>query len=58
MNILLIIAFVLGGGTIAANRIRELPHWLAVVLYTAAVALFVIGMLVSRKAGSSNLSVF
>ena len=52
MNIPLIIAFVLGGGTIAANRIRELPHWLAVVLYTSAVALFVIGMLVSRKADS------
>ena len=52
MNILLIIAFVLGGGTIAANRIRELPRWLAVILYTAAVALFVIGMIVSRKAGN------
>lgn len=52
MNILLIIAFVLGGGTIAANRIRELPHWLAVILYTAAVALFVIGILISRKAGN------
>ena len=52
MNILLIIAFVLGGGTIAANRIRELPHWLAILLYIAAVALFVIGMLVSRKAGN------
>ncbi len=51
MNILLIIAFVLGGGTIAANRIRELHQWLAVVLYSAAVALFVIGMLVGRKAG-------
>ena len=52
MNILLIIAFVLGGGTIAADRIRGLPHWLAVILDTAAVALFVIGMIVSRKAGN------
>ncbi len=52
MNILLIIAFVLGGGTIAANRIRELPHRLAVILYTAAVALFVIRILISRKAGN------
>ena len=52
MNILLIIAFVLGGGTIAANRIRELPHWLAVVLYTAAVARLLIGFPGSRKAGS------
>ena len=52
MNIYIILAFILGGGTILANRIRELPHWLAVVLYTAAVALFVIGMIVSRKAGN------
>ena len=51
MNFPLLIAFVLGGGTIAANRIRELPHWLAVILYTAAVTLFVIGMIVSRKEG-------
>ena len=52
MNIWIIIAFVLGGGTIAANRIRELPHWLAIVLYTAAVALFVTGMAISRSAGN------
>ena len=52
MNIPLLIAFVLGGGTIAANRIRELPHWLAVVLYTAAVALIIVGMIVSRKTGA------
>ena len=53
MNIFIILAFVLGGGTILTDhRIHELPHWLAVVLYTAAVALFVIGMIVSRKAGT------
>ena len=51
MNIYIIIAFVLGAGTIFANKVRELPHWLAIVLYTAAVALFVIGMIVSREAG-------
>lgn len=53
MNTLIIIAFVLGGGTITVDRmIHKLPHWLAIVLYTAAVILFVIGMIVSRKAGT------
>ena len=52
MNLYIMIAFVLGAGTIAANRFRELPHWLAVVLYTAAVVLFVIGMYISSKAGT------
>jgi hypothetical protein len=53
MNIYIILAFVLGGGTIATDHlIHKLPHWLAVVLFTAAVALFVIGMIVSRKAGN------
>lgn len=53
MNILIIIAFVLGGGTIAVDHlIHKVPHWLAIVLYTAAVILFVIGMVVSRKAGA------
>ena len=52
MNLYIIIAFVLGAGTIIANKIHELPHWLAIVLYTAAVALFVTGMIVSRKAGT------
>ena len=53
MNILIILGFVLAGGTIAADHlIRRLPHWLAIVLYTAAVALFVTGMLVSRKSGA------
>ncbi len=52
MNIMIIIGLVLAGGTIAANRIRELPHWLAVVLYTAAVALIIVGMIVSRKTGA------
>ena len=51
MNIYIIIAFIICGGTILANRIRELPHWLAVVLYTAGVALFVVGMIVRQKAG-------
>ena len=53
MNVYLIIAFVLGAGTIAADHLtRKLPQWLAIALYTAAVALFVTGMIVTRKAGS------
>ena len=52
MNVFLVTAFVLGGGTIAVNRfVRELPHWLAIVLYSIAVALFVTGMAVRSKAG-------
>ena len=41
----------LGAGTIIADRIRHLPHWLAVTLYSAAVILFVVGMILSRRAG-------
>ncbi len=53
MNILIIIAFVLGGGTIAVDHLtHRLPNWLAIILYTAAVILFVIGMIISRKAGT------
>ena len=53
MNIFIILAFVLGGGTILFDRqVRRLPHWLAVVLFTAAVILFVAGMIVSRNASA------
>ena len=53
MNIFIILAFILGGGTIAVDhQIHKLPHWLAIVLCTAAVILFVIGMIVSRKTGA------
>lgn len=52
MNIPLIMAFVLCGGTIAADRIRRLPQWLAIALYTAGVALFVAGIWMRSKAGA------
>lgn len=53
MNLMLIIGLLLAGGTIATDHlIHKLPQWLAIVLYTAAVALFVIGMIVSRQAGN------
>lgn len=50
MNILIIIGLVLAGGTIAFDHlIHELPQWLAILLYSAAVILFVLGMIISRK---------
>ena len=50
MNLTLLIALVLAGATIAFDHlIRELPQWLAIVLYTAAVILFILGMLRSRR---------
>jgi len=53
MNIILIIGLILAGGTIAVDHlIRRLPHWLAIVLYSIAVAMFIAGMVISRKAGA------
>lgn len=53
MNLFIIIAFVLGGGTIAADHLtHKLSHWLAVALYIAAVILLVTGMIVRSKAGN------
>jgi hypothetical protein len=50
MNILIIIGLVLAGGTIAFDHlIHELPQWLAILLYSAAIILFVLGMILSRK---------
>ena len=52
MNTIILIGFVLGGGVIAFDHlIHGLPQWLAVVLYSIAVGLFIIGMLVSRRMG-------
>ncbi len=53
MNIYMIIGFLLAGGTIAFDHlIHELPHWLAIVLYSTAVILLIAGMVISRKAKS------
>ena len=50
MNLYIIIGLVLGGGTTLTDRlINKVPNWLAIVLYAAAVALIVTGMIVSRK---------
>ena len=48
MNIALIMGILLAGGTIAFDHlVHELPHWLAVVLYSIAVILFIIGMIIT-----------
>ncbi len=53
MNLCLILAFVLGGGTIATDHlIHRLPSKVAVILYTAAVILFIAGMIISKNAGA------
>ena len=50
MNRLILIGFALGAGTIGFDHlIHELPHWLAAVLYSGAVILFIAGMIQSRK---------
>ena len=53
MNILTMIGILLGAGVIVTDRhIHPLPQWLAIVLYTAAVALTIAGMLVQRNTGN------
>ena len=50
MNRYIRIGFALGGGVIAFDHlIHTLPNWLAVVLYSAAVILFLVGMSISKK---------
>ena len=50
MNILIIIGIAFAGGTIAVDHlIYQLPHWLAVVLFTIAVIMIIAGMIKSRK---------
>ena len=53
MNCLTMIGFILAGGVIATDHlIYRLPHWLAVILYTAAVVLFIAGMIVRKRSKS------
>ncbi len=53
MNYLTMGGFILAGGVIATDHlIYRLPHWLAVILYTAAIVLFVTGMIVSKRKNS------
>ncbi len=55
MNLLIIIGLVLAGGTIAFDHlIHELPQWMAIVLYSAAVILFVSGMIIGKKSKRMN----
>lgn len=56
MNIVILIGLILAGSTIAFDHLmNELPQWLAVLLYSAAVVLFLIGMIKSRRTRSINL---
>lgn len=51
MNILTLTGLVLAAGIIAFDHlIMPLPNWLAVVLYSTAVVLFVTGMAAGQKA--------
>ncbi len=46
MNILIIIGIAFAGGTIAVDHmVYELPHWLAIVLFTIAVIVIIAGMI-------------
>ncbi|MBO4299306.1 MAG: hypothetical protein J5998_10940 [Clostridia bacterium] len=52
MPILTAIGIALGAGTIVTDRfIHKIPNWLAIVLYSAAVALILAGMIAARNAG-------
>ena len=53
MNVFMMIGLVLGGGTIATDRlIRKIPNRLAVVLYSIAASLLIVGMVVKKSAGT------
>ncbi len=53
MSVFMIIGLVLVGGTIAADRlIRKIPSKLAEVLYSIAVILLIVGMVVKKNAGT------
>ena len=55
MNRLQISGLFLGGATIACDHlIQELPHWLAVMLFSTAVILVLAGMIISRRTVSGG----
>lgn len=50
MNAFIIIGFVLAGGIIAFNHlVYALPQWLAIMLYSISVILFIIGIIINKK---------
>ena len=50
MNRLILIGLVLAGGTILTDHtIFRLPHYAAVILYTAAVVMIIAGMIQAKK---------
>lgn len=57
MNGMIVIGFLLGGGTIAFDRlIHKVPDLLAIVLYCAAIILIILGMLSIRKSDCRKTS--
>ena len=49
MNVFIIIGIILGASVIVTDRyIHHLPNWLAIVLYTIAVIIIIVGMIVSK----------
>lgn len=51
MNIFIVMGLVLGGATIAfVHLIFSLPDWLGIILYSAAIILDIIEMVIRRKA--------
>lgn len=52
MNMLIVLGLMLTGDTSAINHlIYKLPNWLAIILHSTAMILFMIGMIVMQKAG-------
>ena len=54
MHFLTMIGLVLGAGVIVTDRyIHKLPNWVAVVLYTSAVVMILVGMILIRRTGGA-----
>ena len=54
MHVLTMIGLAFAAGIILTDRfLHPLPHWLAVVLYTLAIALILVGMILVRKTGGT-----
>lgn len=50
MNKKIIIGIVLGGATIVVDRyFHKLPDWLAIVLFTIACIMIIVGMVITRE---------
>ena len=53
MSVFTIVGLVLGGGTMATDRlVHKIPGKLAVALYSIAVILMIVGMVLKKNAGT------